>query len=65
MVRLERGKLRVGDTIHVKGHTSDFRLQVESMEMEHQRIDQALAGQEFGLRVPDHAREHDQVFRVG
>ena len=64
IVKLESGQLQVGDTIHIKGHTSDIRQKVESMEFEHQRIEQVRAGQEFGLRVVDHAREHDVVYKV-
>jgi hypothetical protein len=34
------------------------------MEYEHQHVDQADAGQNIGLKVIDHAREHDIVYRV-
>lgn len=64
VVRLESGSLRVGDTIHIRGHTSDFRQRVESMQIEHQPVTEVRAGQEFGLKVVDHAREHDVVFKV-
>lgn len=64
VVRLESGSLRVGDTIHIRGHTSDFRQRVESMQIEHQPVTEVRAGQEFGLKVVDHAREHDIVFKV-
>jgi hypothetical protein len=65
VVRMDSGHLNVGDTIHIKGHTTDFRQRVESMEIEHGRIPTAVVGQEFGLKVIDHAREHDQVYKVG
>ena len=64
VVKLERGHLRVGETIHVKGHTSDFRQRVESLELEHQKIPMATAGQECGLSVIQHAREGDEVYKV-
>ena len=64
VIRLDRGQLQVGDTIHVKGHTTNFQQQIDSMEVEHQKIHRAFAGQEFGLKVIDHAREHDEVFKV-
>jgi putative protease len=63
-VRLESGTLRVGDTIRILGHTSDFRLRVDSMQVEHQSVSEASAGQEIGLRVTEHAREHDLVYKV-
>ena len=65
VVRLDRGQIKIGDTIHIKGHTSDFRQQIDTMEVEHRRIFQASAGEEFGLKVVDSVREHDEVFRVG
>ena len=64
VVRLDQGLVLVGDTIHIQGHTSDFKQRIESMEVENQKIYRAVAGQEFGLKVIDHAREHDQVYRV-
>lgn len=64
VVRIESGSLRAGDTIHIKGHTSDFTQKVESMEVDRVHVDEARAGQSFGLRVKEHAREHDVVFRV-
>ncbi len=62
VVQINKGTLRTGNTIHVKGHATDFTQAVESMEYEHQHIDQAAAGQSVGLKVKDHAREHDIVF---
>ena len=56
--------LKVGDTIRVLGHTSDFRQRVDSMQIEHQAVSEAIAGDEIGLRVVQHAREHDVVYRV-
>jgi hypothetical protein len=63
VVQLNKGTLKTGDAIHIKGITTDFTQQVGSMEYEHQHIDQATAGQSFGLKVKDHAREHDIVYR--
>jgi len=62
-VRLE-GSLRVGDTVRILGHTSDFRQRVDSMQLEHQPVSEAAGGQEIGLRVIEHAREHDVVYKV-
>ncbi len=64
VIQLNKGSLKTGDKIHVKGHTTDFIQSVESMEYEHQHIDKAGAGQSFGLKIKDHAREHDIVYRV-
>jgi len=64
IVKLESGTLRVGETVYIKGHTSDFRQPVESLQIEHASVNEVRAGDEFGLRVKEHAREHDVVYRV-
>ncbi len=64
IIQIETGSLRTGDTVHIKGHTSDFRETVESMELDHMHIDAANAGQAVGLRVKEHAREADVVYKV-
>ena len=64
VVHLDAGALRVGDKIHIKGYTSDFTQTVASMEIDHVHVNEARAGQSFGLKDVEHAREHDEVFRV-
>lgn len=57
-------ELKVGDTIHVKGHTTDFTQPVDSLEVEHQKVQQAGPGQEVAFKVTEKARTGDEVFRV-
>lgn len=64
VVEITSGELRIGDTIHIKGHTTDFYQKVESMQVEHQPISVAKQGDSVGLKVIDHVRENDRVFRV-
>jgi putative protease len=64
IVRLESGTLRVGDTIHIRGHTSDFSQRVQSLEIDHKPVMEAGPNDEFGLKVIAHAREHDVVYKV-
>lgn len=59
----DRG-LRVGDRIHVKGHTSDFYQSVESLQVEHDSVTTAEMSRAVGMKVTDHAREHDIVYLV-
>ena len=61
-VILTEGELHKGDTIH--GHTSDFTQKVGSMEMDHKPISAAKTGDDIGISVIDHAREHDTVYLV-
>ncbi len=58
------GELKVGDTIHIKGHTSDFTQNLDSMQLEHQDVETGKKGDEIAVRVKEHARESDQVFKV-
>jgi putative protease len=64
ILKLEKGVLRVGDQIHIKGHTSDFAQPVDSLEIDHVHVNEARPGQSFGLRVREHAREHDVVYKA-
>jgi translation elongation factor EF-1alpha len=63
-VDLTDGPLNAGDTIHIVGHTSDFTQEVESMQIEHEAVQTAKAGDKIGIRVAEHAREHDEVYKV-
>lgn len=54
----------IGDHIHVLGHTSDFEQDIESMQIEHHDVLHANAGEDVGIRVNDHAREHDKVYKL-
>lgn len=63
-IKVTEGELHVGDTIHIVGHTSDFTQNVESMQIDGAPIEVAKVGDEIGLKVSEHAREHDSVYRV-
>ena len=63
-LRITDGELRVGDTIHIKGHTSNFTQSVDSMQIESQTVEMARPGDDIGIKVIEHAREHDDVFKV-
>ena len=56
--------LRIGETIYVKGHTSDFQQLVESMQVDHQSVQEASAGQSVGIKVKDRCRKHDVVYKL-
>ena len=63
-VKIADGELHIGDTIHVKGHTSDFMQKIGSMELEHQSIDVAKPGDIVGIVTDEYVREHDTVYIV-
>jgi len=58
------GKLKVGDTVHVKGHTTDFTATVESMQVDHETVKKAKKGDDVGIKLSGRAREHDEVYLV-
>ncbi len=58
------GTLREGDKIRIKGSTTDFEQTVNSMQIEHETIEEANAGQSIGLKVSEKVRPGDEVFLV-
>jgi translation elongation factor EF-1alpha len=55
--------LKVGDRIHIKGHSTDLVETVRSMEIEHQKVDAAGPGDDVAVAVEGHVHEHDVIFR--
>jgi translation elongation factor EF-Tu-like GTPase len=56
--------LKVGDTIHIKGHTSDFNQTVDSMQIEHKNVSEAKAGDLVGIKVIQKVHPHDKVYKI-
>lgn len=63
-IKLTGGDLSIGDTIHIKGHTTDMTTKVTSMQINHVPVQTARVGDAVGVVVPEHAREHDKVYKV-
>lgn len=63
-IELDKGGLSVGDTIRIKGHTTDLTQTIDSIQIEHESVESATQGQAVGVQVSDHVREHDAVFKV-
>ena len=56
--------LKVGDTIRILGGETDFNQVVESMEIEHQKIEEAKAGDSVGLKVSQKVRDGYKVYKL-
>lgn len=56
--------LRVGDEILIQGKSTELRQKVESMEIEHEKVEHAKAGDSIGLKVKDRVRENDLVYKI-
>jgi len=63
-IKLTDDSLRVGDTIHIKGHTTDLTQQVGSMQIENQNVQEAGPGADIGVKIGDRVRENDVVYKV-
>ena len=56
--------LKVGDKIHIKGHTTDLELAVNSMQIDNVNVEQAKAGDNIGIKVSERVRHGDLVYKV-
>jgi translation elongation factor EF-Tu-like GTPase len=63
-IRLSEGSLKVGDKIHIVGHTTDITQTVDSMQIENKDVQEAGPGADIGIKVEGRAREHDVVYKV-
>ena len=55
-------KLKVGDVIHIQGHSTDFTQTVESMQVEHKSVEQAKPGDDVAMKVAQKVHPNDKVF---
>jgi len=63
-IEITAGALSVGDTVKIKGMTTDFEQKIESMEIDRKPVASASAGQSVGIKVKDRVRQHDKVFKL-
>lgn len=58
------GSLKVGDKIHIKGHTTDIEMDLTSMQLDNKDVTEAKKGQSVGIKVPERVRPGDVVYTV-
>jgi putative protease len=56
--------IKVGDTLHFLGHSSDFMQKVESLQIEHKAVNEAGPGQDVAMKVSQPVRPHTAVFKI-
>jgi len=56
--------LKVGDKIHIKGHTTDLEMDVDSMQIDNEQVAEAKAGDSIGVKVDERVRSGDTVYKV-
>lgn len=64
VIEITAGALKVGEAIRIKGRTSDFTQTVESLQQEHLQVSEIKKGASAGLKVKEHVREGDKVYKV-
>jgi translation elongation factor EF-1alpha len=64
VIRLTAGDLHVGDQVRIAGRTGELTQPVESLQVEHRAVDQALRGSEVALKVRERVHRHDAVFLI-
>lgn len=62
IIQLDRGEVRLGDAVHIRGHTTDFYARIEEMKLDDRAVEIARGGQTVGIRVSQTVRENDGVF---
>ncbi|MDD5173544.1 MAG: hypothetical protein PHV48_01805 [Candidatus Omnitrophica bacterium] len=63
-VKLIKNGLKVGDSVYIKGHTTDFKEKVLSIQLDHATIPEGKKGQEIGLLVKSRVRQGDKVYKI-
>lgn len=63
-VLISKGSIRLGDAIYIKGHTTDFKEHVASIQLDRAPIDEGIPGQEIGLLVKSRVRIGDSVYKL-
>lgn len=56
--------LKVGDKVHIKGHTTDLEFIVESMQIDNANVTEGKVGDAVGIKVTDRVRAGDHVYKV-
>ena len=63
VIHVTKGELLLNDSIMIKGSTSDFKMTIESMEIDRKEIVKVKTGEKVGLKVPERVRPGDIVFK--
>ena len=63
-IKITVGEVKIGDAIRIIGHTTDITNILESMEIDNQKVEKAVAGDFIGIKVSDRVRQGDEVFKV-
>jgi putative protease len=63
-IKITNGELKIGDTIHIVGASTDVIQKIESMEINRVPVESVKPGDDVGIKVKDRVREHDVVYKI-
>lgn len=63
-LEVTQGPIKVGDVLHIKGHTTDLLQEVTSIQKEHIQVREAKSGDSIGIKVLERVRENDKVYKI-
>jgi translation initiation factor IF-2 len=58
------GRVRVGDSLHFLGHSTDFKQEVTSLQIEHKSVEEAKPGEDVAIKVTQRVHPNDAVFQI-
>lgn len=64
VIKIKKSSISVNDSLHIKGHTTDFIQKVNSLQIDHKPVQSASKGKEIGLLVKSRVRHSDKVYKL-
>jgi len=64
VIKIKKGSVSIGDTLHIKGHTTDFLQKIVSLQIDRKPIKSATKGKEIGLAVKSRVRHNDKAYKI-
>jgi len=58
------GVIKLGDKIHIRGHTTDLEFVIESLQINNANVTEGKSGDSVGIKVPERVRHGDTVYKV-
>lgn len=63
-VKIDKGKLSIGDKVRFSGENTDFEQEINSMEIEGEEVEEVGPGDDVGLKVKKRVRPNDEVIKL-
>ena len=63
-VEMTDGTVTMNDNLRIKGHSTDLEVKVDSIQIDHESVNEAKQGDSIGLKVPERVRRKDRVYKI-